>query len=253
MKYFEDSLINKCGFNGTQPYWDWSIDAHDIYNAGIWDDDDESGLGRWGDPDNDLQIATGGFKDQVRVYPSTHHIRRNFSLNPFRNPVFGAASDGLLDYRPNDTMVPENVEYMVGGFIGDFVGFHAYFEGIDGPHGSAHLILAGDMGGLCPHTDGPPECYVGPKWTPNDPMFFLHHGMVDKMWHDWQNRHSMNKYSYGGGTTSVFGTAQFGVYPTGMQPYANFSTVLPGDGLWDNVTIWDMMDTQAGPLCYTYS
>jgi len=80
----------------------------------------------------------------------------------------------------------------------------------------------------------------------------------------------MNKYSFGGGTVSVFGTPDWGTYPTGEQPYANvsglsttdpassdsfaqLSTIIPGDGLWENITIWDMMDTQAGPLCYTYT
>ena len=29
-----------------------------------------------------------------------------------------------------------------------------------------------DMGGLCPGNAGPPGCYAGSKWTPNDPVFF---------------------------------------------------------------------------------
>ena len=33
------------------------------------------------------------------------------------------------------------------------------------------------MTGFCPGGTGPPDCYAGPKWTPNDPMFFLHHAV----------------------------------------------------------------------------
>ena len=33
------------------------------------------------------------------------------------------------------------------------------------------------MTGFCPDGTGPPDCYTGPKWTPNDPMFFLHHAV----------------------------------------------------------------------------
>lgn len=66
----------------------------------------------------------------------------------------------------------------------------------------------------------------------------------------------------------------FTVFPTGLPPYVNvsissnfrfvviiphvlpslsqFDTPIPGDGLW-NVTIWDAMDTTAGPLCYVYA
>jgi hypothetical protein len=33
------------------------------------------------------------------------------------------------------------------------------------------------MTGFCPGGTGVPDCYAGPKWTPNDPMFFLHHAV----------------------------------------------------------------------------
>ena len=34
-----------------------------------------------------------------------------------------------------------------------------------------------DMNGLCPNGTGPPDCISGPKWSPNDPLFFLHHAV----------------------------------------------------------------------------
>ena len=96
------------------------------------------------------------------------------------------------------------------------------------------------MTGYCPNGTGPPDCYLGPKWTPNDPIFFLHHGvriisaasftafylsyhtvvqMVDKIWYDWQQKSAKNKYAYGGGSVegvSVFAT--FSEFPTGLPP-----------------------------------
>ena len=33
------------------------------------------------------------------------------------------------------------------------------------------------MTGECPSGTGPPACYPGPKWTPNDPVFFMHHAV----------------------------------------------------------------------------
>lgn len=112
-------------------------------------------------------------------------------------------------------MTSENVTLMVDGFDGDYIGFQTYFEGFNvscisymylqppptsllqlgisrrssfdlGDVGINHyplshiLMLNGfisDMGGLCPHDIGPPDCYAGPKWTPNDPIFFLHHAV----------------------------------------------------------------------------
>ena len=33
------------------------------------------------------------------------------------------------------------------------------------------------MTGFCPGGNEEPGCYGGPKWTPNDPMFYLHHAV----------------------------------------------------------------------------
>jgi len=110
--------------------YDFRADGHDVYNATIWDDS-PSGLGRWGDPANDYQINSGGFAKQIRVYPEPHHIRRNHSLFPFTNSVFGSATADLASYMANSTLTRENVAKMVNGFDGDFVGFQTYFDGLD--------------------------------------------------------------------------------------------------------------------------
>jgi hypothetical protein len=109
------------------------IDAHDIYGSPFFDNS-SSGVGGWGDPNNDYQIYTGGFKDEIRAYPSPHHIRRNFSLYPFSNPDLlppfagdPAAPPSPVDLMINTTMTKENVDYVVN-FEGDFFGFHAYAE-----------------------------------------------------------------------------------------------------------------------------
>jgi len=260
VQYFENALTQKCGYKGVTPYWDWTIDAHDVYNSPFFDNSSSSGIGGWGDPNNDYQIFTGGFKDEIRAYPNPHHIRRNFSLFPFSNPDLQPpfAGDPLapptpVDYMVNTTMTQTNVDYQINNFEGDFFGFQAYAESSVGIHPGAHLIIAGDMTGFCSNGAAPPDCYVGPKWTPNDPVFFLHHGMVDKIWYDWQNKSPKNKLAYGGGSVegvTVFAT--FTEFPTGLPPYLGFDNEIYGDGLW-NVTIWDVMDTTGDTLCYVYA
>ena len=34
---------------------------------------------------------------------------------------------------------------------------------------------------------------------------------------------------------------------------SQFDSELPGDGLWNNVTVRDVMDTIGDTLCYTYA
>ena len=106
-----------------------------------------------------------------------------------------------------------------------------------------------DMTGTCPHGAVPPDCYAGPKWTPNDPVFFLHHAvcgvpqaylgtcnlcrrivtqMIDKIWYDWQQKSPKNKYSYGGGSVEALASfATFTQFPTGLPPYLNVSSSPP--------------------------
>ena len=108
-------------------------DAHDLYNSDLFDDS-HSGVGGWGDPANDYEISTGGFKDLIVAYPTPHHIRRNFTLFPFANPVSDIfTGDPTAPPYPSDLMVnttftKEEVDNLVNSFEGDFIGFQAYIE-----------------------------------------------------------------------------------------------------------------------------
>ena len=119
-----------------------------MLNSGFFDES-SYGVGGWGDPANDYQISTGGFKDMVVAYPNPHHIRRNFSYLPFTNPDGSspfsdpAAPPPPLDLQINSTMTKENVEFMVNNFEGDFIRFHSRVEALNGTHGGAHMIVGG--------------------------------------------------------------------------------------------------------------
>jgi len=174
-------------------------------------------LGGWGDPKDDVQITTGGFKDAIRVYPSPHRIRRNFTLqplgsipNPFpKDPLAPPIDPTILI---NGSFTRANYDFLLNGFLGDFRGFQAYFEGPRGTHGGPHLIMGGDMAGNCPGGTGASGCFAGPKWTPNDPMFYLHHAMVDKLWAQWQLAAPQNALSFTGG--SVRARETYAMYQT---------------------------------------
>ena len=40
---------------------------------------------------------------------------------------------------------------------------------------------------------------------------------------------------------------------SGVANVLQLSSVIPGDGLWENVTVQDVMDTVGGKPCYTYA
>jgi len=251
----EDKMRSECGYDGVQPYWDWTQDTADPYHMTILSDSDYDGLGSWGDPNDDFQVCTGGFKDMMVAYPGPHRVRRNYTLYiPSDFPI----PPGLpaLDPSPmlNTTYTTEVVNSVLNSPTGDYVTFQTNCEGIAGPHPGPHLILGGEMGGRCPYGLGPPECVIGPRWYPNDPMFFLHHARIDKVWYDWQNLNPKNKKVFAGGSVSWQVDANVSVlqYPTGAPPWLDTSSVIPGDGLWERTTVGDVLDTVGGRLCYVY-
>ncbi|KAJ3079768.1 hypothetical protein HDU99_010122 [Rhizoclosmatium hyalinum] len=81
--------------------------------------------------------------------------------------------------------------------------------------------------------------------SPNDPIFWLHHGFVDKVWWRWQNRCEAFKRMYDGPVTAGDIVAD-----PGQTLKANILQRVDTYG----VTVLQMMDTQNGaPLCYTYT
>ncbi|KAJ7691048.1 Di-copper centre-containing protein [Mycena rosella] len=253
---YENALKTKCGFRGASPYWDWVKDSADVHDSPIFDADPESGLGGWGDPANDFRVPNGAFSntsDFHLTYPSPHTLRRNYTLQPLLNfplPGFLTAADEQLD--GNATFTPAERDKLVNGFVGDFKGFQSYFESFNGSHGAVHLTLGGDLGGTCPD-DAPSDCVGGPTFSANEPIFWLHHGMVDRLWTQWQDKHPENKHAFFGGSVEALENATYyKEFPNGAAPFFNLNSTMPSDGLFPQPRIADVMSTTAGMLCYVY-
>jgi tyrosinase len=242
IKDFDTALRQKCNYKGHQPYWDWTKDAADFEHSSIFDPDPESGFGGWGDPNNDWHVTTGGFaNDFPLTYPSPHPLRRQYT------PVING---------PNGTVVlanrftPESQAALVKGHVADFIRFQAGLEG--GSHGAIHVIVGGDLVGAC-HAGAPPDCVPGPKWSTNDPLFQLHHAMIDKLWYDWQNANPANFWSFDGGADPrVVNFVTDPAFPNGAPPYVTFATPAPNDGIMSEWTMYELIDTRNEKLCYIY-
>lgn len=83
---------------------------------------------------------------------------------------------------------------------------------------------------------------MGPATSPNEPLFFLHHANVDRAWAKWQGRNATRLADYAG------------FNDPNRVISASLDDTMPVMRLADEEPIVrDFMDTQAGPLCYTYS
>lgn len=248
---YEILLREKCGFKGIHPYWDWTMDAPDFENSDFWKDPDPvSGLGGWGDPSKDYAVTDGGFAGFRLSYPTPHVLRRNFTLQPHLSLPRPYAPDPEL--YANETFTAAEVEKMVTGFKGDMIGFQRYLGAFTGSHNSLHVIVGGDLGGQCP-TDAPPECISGPTFSANDPLFWLHHAMVDKIWYDWQRNDPVNFWTFQGGSVQVISNyTEYEMWPSGAPPLMNLNDTMPTDGMFPEMTVYDVMNTTGGYLCYVY-
>lgn len=182
--------------NFALPYWDWT-DCHADGNpktcAPLFDN---SYLGTAGGCDDATAAVTGYLTDQgfmTNIYTegqqpfSTSGVRcgkrpilRKVGCIPLVNgPPDAAAIDGIFDRlvydsNPNDSCYTE-----------EDVSFRQYLEGFDNDdtealcvaagckmHGQGHVFIGGDM--------------QASTASPNDPMFFLNHAQVDRLWAAWQ-------------------------------------------------------------------
>lgn len=190
---FEEDLILADIQNGNDgniaiPYWQW--DYHyggpaDSVRGALWTDDYVGGDGDGSDA-NDIsvgQVTTGPFREsEFKVYPggatgltrslANGRLPRNshvsacqdieiFDLPPFDQNAPDPQIDSSVESNPNRRMPYRNV---LEGF--------AMTTGSPGLHNRAHGWIGGHMSQV--------------PVAPNDPVFFLNHAYVDKLWADWQ-------------------------------------------------------------------
>ena len=99
-----------------------------------------------------------------------------------------------------------------------------------GVHVAGHYTIAGDPGG---------DFYT----SPNDPAFWVHHGMIDRSWSIWQTQDLANRQLViaGGSSMMGFGRAQ------SLDDPVDLGVV--GDKVYK---IRDLVSTVDGPFCYAY-
>lgn len=101
-----------------------------------------------------------------------------------------------------------------------------------GVHAGGHYTIAGDPGG---------DFYT----SPNDPAFWVHHGMIDRTWSIWQTQDLTNRMAVisGGSSMMGFGKAQ------SLDDVVDLGVVGIGGMRYK---IRELVSTVDGPFCYVY-
>ena len=188
--------------NVTLPYWDWTVD--NTSTSSIWNADFMGGDGTGADD----EVETGGFAHaagnwDITLGPGPAYLQRAFGQWP------GAGSlptptqvDDCLDQVPYDAS-PWNTAVAAS--------FRNRLEGWTGAgsiHNRVHLWVGGSM---------------LPESSPNDPVFWLHHCNIDRLWAQWQREHPAEAYRPQGGVGDT-GPVGHNLNDS-MQPWGGTTTV----------------------------
>lgn len=181
------------------PYWDWASDSANPADSAVFSND---AFGGDGDPSTGC-VTNGAFSNWQVSYPRPHCLQRRFN---------GRNSAIQRWYSPEQTAAIV-FRYKDCNFINNLyldTQFRSAFEST--PHAAVHNSIGGDM---------------RQNYSPNDPLFWLHHANVDRYFHAWQMENPRSPYN-GGSINAV-------LQPFGVSVSTAYS--LPTDSR----------------LCYTYS
>ncbi|KAH7306089.1 hypothetical protein BKA65DRAFT_442975 [Rhexocercosporidium sp. MPI-PUGE-AT-0058] len=260
---YEAALRDECSYSGAQPYWDWTLDTvshggasfasspifsptHGFGGNGVdgttpfpLDQFDFFGApwgscvadGPFASPPTPLRNLGYGY-NLTTAHP--HCVKRNFQVTTF------SGVDSCLSW-------PGMVYPLLTTAAGDFANFTSSMGtgpgALDtrfdpncplGIHGGGHFGVGGEM--------------VNTWSSTNDPLFFMHHAQLDRIWALWQSLDSRNLFAIGGP-----------VYPngTGGTVGLDYTVEMLDKHAFDkDAPVGDVMDPRnsngKGILCYRY-
>lgn len=160
----------------------------------------------------DVSIGPNGDCRYQRYFPQRHCLIRNYNPKQFTafypSPTINAVIQAAQSYN----QVRQRIEYV--------------------PHGIVHAAVGGDNGDMTA------------MHSPNDPIFWLHHANVDRLWWQWQQKNARPSRKHAGRIVTPL-TAYGGKTASG-QSVSSTDTLSPF-----GLAVSDTFLTQ--PLCYAYA
>ncbi|KAK0747417.1 hypothetical protein B0T21DRAFT_278271 [Apiosordaria backusii] len=223
------SLRTLCNYTGPHPYWDETYDSPSFTTSTLF----TTTPGFGGNGVGSAQcIDSGPFANYRSVLGPGYRISPDNPKCITRN-INNFAATGASPETVNGCLSQDN-----------WLSFWACAEGR--PHGAGHGGVGAEMG--------------NPVSSPGDPVFYLHHAWLDRLWAQWQDRNPEVRLKEMGGNNRP--RNGFGGPPgDGGEPIVegdgggNVTTlghVLHMHGVIPDATIADIMDTRGDLLCFEY-
>ncbi|CAE6412534.1 unnamed protein product [Rhizoctonia solani] len=212
-RYFlvlREQAMAKCGYKDPMPYWDWTRDAtpekfrkSELFDSKKGFGGDGSGETDWVDG---LCVEEGPYARLGVNYPEPHCLTRRFNIS---EPVVSNWTKSVV----NKIMQYDN--------------YLEFWNNTElHPHDNFHRAIGGDL---------------RRQYSPNEPLFFLHHAQIDRLWTIWQGRNETRLHDYAGNTVQ-----------NATVDTASLNDQLLTLGFAPTRDVDDFMDTMSNGLCYTY-
>ncbi|EWZ79971.1 tyrosinase [Fusarium oxysporum f. sp. lycopersici MN25] len=250
---YEKALQDECGYKGTQPYWNW-FETGDFATNPVFDGSETSMSG-----DGKYVKHNGALSGMQNIYIPSGSGGGCIKTGPFVGAVanLGPPSPGMdgmeatttpLEYNPRCLRrdlshyaidrwmtLPNLYNITLGDASHSIKAMQDEFQGrfadeFLGIHAAGHFVMGGDSSDLFS--------------SPNDPIFFLHHSMVDRIYWIWQALHPKQAKDIAG-TITILNTppSRDAVKSDPLNMGVNAR----------QITIGHALDTLGGsPFCYIY-
>ncbi|KAJ3485641.1 hypothetical protein NLG97_g6771 [Lecanicillium saksenae] len=227
---FEQTLRKECNYTRSLVYWDWSLDAEDLAQSPIWS---PSAFGPSGNSSgktsvgNGYCVVDGPFANVTRhwqakvqggeseILSNPHCLSRGFQTGTKKEELQSRVSQQAVE----NILVQDS-----------YASFFTSLE--DHVHNAIPQFVRGDF--LL-------------QTAPNDPVFYLHHTQIDRLWWIWQQKNNASHlWQYEGPLSNSRFTTE------GQQGSANLSDLLTLGEYGKTVKVQDVISTRHGELCYIY-
>ncbi|PFH60906.1 hypothetical protein XA68_10104 [Ophiocordyceps unilateralis] len=247
---YEQALRKECGYQGYQPYWDWSKYVANPGASSLFDGSDVSMSGDGESiPHGTVDVVIPGGPPPVRYVPRPPGNGGGCVVGgPFQDMTvhIGVSSAGasavpevyskprcltrdLLPFILERRNSYQNVTDLILNSA-DIDVFYPAVDSNKGVHGGGHGFIGGEN--------------LNQFVSPNDPVFYLHHAMLDRVWAIWQSRDPDTRQY------ALNGTLTWENYPP--SPDATVQDLVEVGILGADTEIGEVMSTTEGPLCYVY-
>ncbi|CAI7631653.1 unnamed protein product [Penicillium pancosmium] len=228
---WEQALRQECGYQG---YWDWSLHAK-LTDSPLFDSSPTS-LSGDGDPDADLCVTTGPLANM------TVHFSQKNGPNLELPPNIFDYTPHCLSRHMNSSATARFANAAVIRRVLASPDIITFQERIDisadpavrarefGPHAAGHEAMMGTMRDFFS--------------SPQDPVFMLHHGMIDRIWAMWQALDEENH------RWAINGTMSLHNFP--LTPELTLDTNFGFGVLGRDKKMRELMHPQMSDYCYEY-